>query len=296
MNEPPPNTYETARDFISVLMEQSCGGLKFRVWGPTDPDALKHIRDRFNVKSFVKERVVKTACEAWTIVINQNNLIRKLKEENERLSAKLIEDHEEVITLHRELKLVREDQTASLGSVVKAAVDNSVKSYSHVLTSHAVSAPIAMDSRVMRKALQDASEAEGRANNVVIFGLPELESEAEDLKDAVSNVFDVLDVKPSFEVERIGKQQSGTIRPIIVKLRSAIAASGILRKTGKLKRNDSTKSVYICPDRTLMQRKEHRECVEELRRRCRDDTEKSHSIRDGVVVSVTKENSSGEKG
>ena len=64
------------------------------------------------------------------------------------------------------------------------------------------------------------------------------------MKDAVSNVFDVLDVKPSFEVERIGKQQSGTIRPIIVKLRSAIAASGILRKTGKLKRNDSTKSVY----------------------------------------------------
>ena len=94
----------------------------------------------------------------------------------------------------------------------------------------------------------------------------------------------------------LAKQQLGTIRPIIVKLRSAIAASGILRKTGKLKRNDSTKSVYICPDRTLMQRKEHRECVEELRRRCRDDTEKSHSIRDGVVVSVTKENSSGEKG
>ena len=64
---------------------------------------------------------------------NQNKLIRKRKAENERLSGKLIEDHEEVITLHRELKQVREDKFESLGSVVKAAV-NSVKSYSQVLT------------------------------------------------------------------------------------------------------------------------------------------------------------------
>ena len=38
-----------------------------------DPDTVKHNRDRFNVKIFVKERVVKTACEAWTNVVNQNN-------------------------------------------------------------------------------------------------------------------------------------------------------------------------------------------------------------------------------
>ena len=36
--------------------------------------------------------------------MNQNVLIKKLKEENKRLSAKVIKDHEEVIALHHEIK------------------------------------------------------------------------------------------------------------------------------------------------------------------------------------------------
>ena len=40
--------------------------------------------------------------------MNQNVLIKKLKEENEQLSAKVIKDREEVITLHREIKTIRE--------------------------------------------------------------------------------------------------------------------------------------------------------------------------------------------
>ena len=34
---------------------------------------------------------------AWTSLANQNKMIRKFMEDNERLSAKLIGDHEEVI-------------------------------------------------------------------------------------------------------------------------------------------------------------------------------------------------------
>lgn len=41
MDEPPPNSYEAVREFLTVVMEQSCGGFSPR--GPTDPNNLKNI-------------------------------------------------------------------------------------------------------------------------------------------------------------------------------------------------------------------------------------------------------------
>ena len=61
-------------------------------------------------------------------------------------------------------------------------------------------------------------------------------------------------------------------------------------KAGRLKKTDSFKSVFICPDRTMMQIKEHKECVAKLRRHCADQPERLHLIKDGMVVSTNKEN------
>ena len=41
-----------------------------------------------------------------------------------------------------------------------------------------------------------------------------------------------------------------------------------------------------------MQTKEHKECVAELRRRCEDQKNKLHVIRDGEVISLDKEKGS----
>ena len=80
-------------------------------------------------------------------------LIKKLKEENEQLSVKVIKDH--VITLHREIKSIREQGIEGLKTVVETAVDTSVKkSYSEAATSAAsatTSSASTLDSRVMRK-------------------------------------------------------------------------------------------------------------------------------------------------
>ena len=67
------------------------------------------------------------------------------------------------------------DTVEGLKSVVETAVDISVmRSYSQVNSTTATTpaAPI-IDSRVMRRAIQDASEADERASNVVLFGLSE---------------------------------------------------------------------------------------------------------------------------
>ena len=54
----------------------------------------------------------------------------------------------------------------------------------------------------------------------------------------------------------MGMKREGVTRPVLVKLKSGVVV-GIRRNAGKLKKTDSFRTVYICPDRTLMQRKEH---------------------------------------
>ena len=144
----------------------------------------------------------------------------------------------------------------------------------------------------MRKAIQDATEADQRASNVIVFGLTE--AAEEDVKQRVGEVLNVLGEKPHFEADRIGVQREGATRQVIVKLRSGVVAAGIRRNAGKLKKTDLFKTVYICPDRTLMQRKEHKECVAELRRRCDDQPNRLHVIRDGEVVSMDKDKGTGD--
>ena len=181
--------------------------------------------------------------------------------------------------------------------MVETAVDTSVKkSYSEAATSAAsatTSSTSTLDSRVMRKVFQDATEADKRAKNVVVFGLSE--TAEEDVKGRVGEILDAVGEKPHFEAERIGKARDGVMRPVLVKLRSGVVAAAIRKKAGKLKKTDSYSSVFICPDRTLMQRREHKDCVAELRRRCQDQPNRHHSIKDGVVISMDKEKGSGDK-
>ena len=63
-------------------------------------------------------------------------------------------------------------------------------------------------------------------------------------------------------------------------------AAAIRKKARKLKKTNSYSLVFICPDRTLIQRMEHKDCVAELRRRCQDRPSRHHLIRDGVVISI----------
>ena len=118
------------------------------------------------------------------------------------------------------------DTVEGLKSAVETAVDISVmKSYSQVASTTAITpaAPI-LDSRVMRRTIQDASEADERASNVVLFGLSE--TVEENLKVEVEQVLDAVGEKPLFEAERIGKQRDGVTRPVLVKfLRSGAVAA-----------------------------------------------------------------------
>ena len=85
------------------------------------------------------------------------------------------------------------------------------------------------------------------------------------------------------------------IRLVPVKLRIGAVPAAIRNKAEKLKKTDAYSSVFIFPDQTLMQRRDYKNCVAALRRRCQDQANRHHLIWDGVVISMDKEMGSGDK-
>ena len=106
-----------------------------------------------------------------------------------------------MISLHKEIKNIRDQEIEGLKTVVETAVDVTMKkSYSEAAsTASVLPSATTLDSRGMRKAIQDATEADVRACNVVLFGLSETVSE--DIKVDVSKVLDTVGEKPLFEAE-----------------------------------------------------------------------------------------------
>ena len=257
---------------------------------PWDSELVERLRKALGGQQFVKSQVVDRFCNAWTHIVNQTLVIQNLREENEILTKKLIADHEEVISLQKELKEIREEEIEGLKTTIEGVVERSVdksvaKSWSTVAAvGSPVSAPVpVVDTRAIRQAVQDASEADSRAANVVVFGLTE--SAGESVTERLDEILDCVGEKPPFEADRIGTKKEGAVRPVLVKFRSGAVASWIRRKAGALKSSEKFKSVYICPDRTILQRKEHRDCVQDLRKRCQEQPDKDHVIRDGMVIS-----------
>ena len=84
--------------------------------------------------------------------MNQNALIKKLKEENTKLSAKSIKDHEKIIELHREIKTIWEQDIEGLKTVVETAVHTSVKKSYSEAAAYSTSTPTTSLPTLMRKA------------------------------------------------------------------------------------------------------------------------------------------------
>ena len=69
----------------------------------------------------------------------------------------------------------------------------------------------------------------------------------------------LLGEKPRLEtVARMGTKKTGHHRPVLVGLRSTVAATGVLKKSQTLRNSVKFKRVFLSPDRTVSQRVEQR--------------------------------------
>ena len=86
---------------------------------------------------------------------------------------------------------------------------------------------------------------------------------------------------------RLGRKfEVGKNRPVKVKLPTSDHVHRILRQAKTLKQSSCYSSVFITPDRTRSEREERRGIVEALKKKIRDEPEKRHFIRNGVVSST----------
>ena len=70
-------------------------------------------------------------------------------------------------------------------------------------------------------------------------------------------------------------------RPVKVTMDNSVVVSELLRKSRDLKKSQHHSAVYLKPDRTLDQRRKHRELVSGLKQSIIDSPNKRHFIRNG---------------
>jgi len=124
---------------------------------------------------------------------------------------------------------------------------------------------------------------EDRSRNLMLFGLEE--AAGENLHVKTKEVFEELNEKPFFKAESLGNNV--TDRPVKVTFDSSSVVSDLLRKSKDLKRT-AFDNVYLKPDRTLEQRKKHKELVAELKQNIKDSPDKHHFIKNGEVCHEDK--------
>ena len=113
---------------------------------------------------------------------------------------------------------------------------------------------------MLKNTVKEVVELEDRSRNVMIFGLPD--SESESVEQYVETLLAQIGEKPRVtDCRRIGRYQAEAVRPVRLTLSSASVA-GQIRRKGKLLRDTvDFKTVYLSPDRTLTEREERKKLL-----------------------------------
>jgi len=128
------------------------------------------------------------------------------------------------------------------------------------------------------------ADRERRRKNLIIYNMPEPtdgQSDQQSFKDLCSAAFSA-NVNLS-KTARLGKKFDNKHRPLLVCIDDASVRDTILYQSGKLRKHDQFKNVYIIPDRTKFEREKHQKLVAELKQR-RSNGEQNLVIRNGSIV------------
>ena len=201
--------------------------------------------------------------------------------EVEQLKSEKIEDQKRIIELQDEIIAEKDDKLDS----VKKTVESEIKLYSSVVQK---SCSEALAPRKIAAVVKSVGEKEDRSKNVIVFGVPEEDSESVDSK-VIADMLERLDQKPKVSAcRRIGKSTPATTRPICFRVESSSTVTAILQRAKRLREIDGYQSIYLCPDRTLEERTIRKKLVEQLKEKRANHPDKRYFIRGGDVVCEEK--------
>ena len=115
------------------------------------------------------------------------------------------------------------------------------------------------------------------------------------LTDEVGKVLKEIDEKPVMrDCVRVGVKRSGDTRPRPIKfsLSNSDHVAQVLRSAKRLHTKEGFKSVYICPDRTVQERKSFKILLDQLREKRKSEPNRTHFIRNNRIVSSDRNSDS----
>ena len=211
-------------------------------------------------------------------------------------NRKVIKSQKTIIDLQAEVIKKSDLELASLKSTVKeelksvqTTVQSEMKSYSSVLSK---TCSAALSQRKLQSAVKLAAEKEDRSRNAVIYGVKE---EAEEIRhDKSLEILQDVGERPMIrECCRIGQKRRDKPRPVKLCLSNSDIAHQVISKARLLrKKKGRYESVYICPDRTVEERKAYRKLLEELKTLREAEPDKFFVIRNGKVVRISEDSRS----
>ena len=237
-----------------------------------------------------KDSLAKILFEGYQMVYSHREKFESSRVCVEKLKSELIAAQRSVVRLQQQLldfqeKLLetQKEQLQGMTTVVDTAVDKGIRSYSQVLSRTIKDSVPVLSEQTLKKVVHEAVTDEDRSRNLVVFRLPDADNASEDLDSKISNLFNDIEEKPSFEAVRIGEFSEESKRPVKIRLRNPETVHRILQKAKNLRKSATHKTVYIQPDRLPEERAKHRELVAEMRRRASEDPDSYFFIFSGEV-------------
>ena len=153
--------------------------------------------------------------------------------------------------------------------------------------------------KIVEESIQEHAEKEKRKLNVMVFNLPEAQSEDWEVRQkydnqTVSNIIEgglgITPVDTIQQIVRVGKRTNDSRdnrnpRPLIVKMNNMKDKWNIIKNAKKLRngKNMGWRNVYLVPDLTQKEREKEKKLREELNKR-RDRGEKGWQIKRGELT------------
>ena len=140
--------------------------------------------------------------------------------------------------------------------------------------------------KTIEAAVKSVCDKEDRSKNVIIYGIEETSEEV--LSDKVRTVLEEIDEKPLVrDCVRVGVKTNGDKRPRPVKftLSNSDHVAQVLRSAKRLHSKEGYKAVYICPDRSVQERRSFKILLDQLREKRKSEPNRTHFIRNNKIVS-----------
>ena len=228
-----------------------------------------------------------------------NNAVKKIDRQTERideLQKGKIDDQQTIIKLHEGISKKIGDELKEVKSTVQSTVQSEMQSYAAIAKKNCHKT---LTSKTIEAAVKRVCDQEDRSKNVIVYGIEETRDEV--LQDSVEKILGEIDEKPLVrDCVRVGVKKTGATqaRPVKFSLSNSDHVAQVLRSARRLRTIEGYKSVYICPDRTVQERKSYKTLLVKLKERRESEPNRTHYIRNNRIVSsdVICDSSRGDNG